>query len=295
VTEEAAEETTCPVMKYVPIGEQSDDAIVHNIKYFISQTEAYIKNVAQKKKPHVPRACIASDGETEIWRKGANVPNEEGWVVEPVQTHVPIAEAVDTPNYLKMFRAEDGSEVRDGQKFYTFNTPKTTLPAIEVLKTDLNKESWTDGDLSLANCDVRWSANARGPVRSGFKDKVHPTEVFEESHPISIEEEWKPPLFMLGPRTWVTKGQKHDDLFHETTPLATKFETLIRNGIDLPPITVSEEYHEPPFHPTEEKTPKMKKHRFNTVFPSERVKLGRTDSETVKNRPPNLPPIKPAF
>jgi hypothetical protein len=292
-SEESAEEELLPVFKYVPINQELLDSPPHDLRYFVSQNDAYIQRLSQTRKP-APRGCVASDGETEIWLKSAEIPQEPGWVVEPVQPYMPIAEAVGTLNYQRMFRVENGTEIRNGQKFYSFRTPKTVLPPVEALKSDINKESWQDGDLALANCDQRWMSNARGPIRSTFADKVHPRDTFGEFHPLTVDEEWKPAVGLLGPRAHSTKGVRHSGGFHGNNPPALKFDCFVRTMRDPPPLTVGEEYHDPLLRPREEDLPKEKKGRFTTVFAT-KVKLGNTDSMTVKNTPPTFPPIKPGF
>jgi hypothetical protein len=295
MSEEATEEEVLPDIQYATIKTEAMESPPHGLAYFVARNSDHIAALSKRRK-RLPAGCIASDGETEIWTDKDKIPHEPGWIIEPAVPYFPLAQAVGPLQYPKLFRIEDGTEIRGDKKFYSFSTPRTTLPPMEVLRVDKNNESWQDGDRPLATCDVRWMSNCRGPVRSTFADKVHPKDEFNEWHPLKIEEPWKPPIEGLGPTVWATRPVRHvDDVFHEDFPEAKKCDSLLRHYKEVPPLTVQEEYHDPILHPKDDMTPRMKKKRFNAVFPSSRVKLGATDSTTVRTRPQNLPPIQPAF
>jgi hypothetical protein len=285
-SEETVEEDALPPIKYIAINQELIDDPPHGLQYFEAQNDRYIRKLAERRKS-LPRGCIASDGETEIWRAGSAIPREPGWIIEPATPYMPLAQSVGPLNYQKLFRTEDGSEVRNGQRFYGFSSPASVLAPIERLKADVTGESWRDGDLALANCDLRWMAGTRGPVRSGFQDSVHPREAFGEFHPLAADGAWQPPLEGTGPKEYVLP-LKPPGVFHPDHPPAGKFDSLRPDGVDAPPLAVLEEYHDPvAFGRIEGKAPKRKQ-RFSAVFPTSKVQLGATDSMTVKQRSPTF-------
>jgi hypothetical protein len=214
-----------------------------------------------------PRGCIASDGETEIWRADC-VPSEPGWIVEEVEPYVPLGE------YLERQKRVTGGVSR-------FLTRGSSLAPIESLKADVNRDSWADGDLSLANCDVRWLREARGPIDAKFAATVHPVGEFGEFHPLTVDEEWRPPVAGFGGKSFETQSCTHQGLFHENVPPAAKYDPLMWQGDEVRPLAATEGYQVV----MEREEVKVKKPRFSAVFPTMRVKKGGTDSMTVRNAP----------
>jgi hypothetical protein len=185
--------------------------------------------------------------------------------------------------------------MRGSARFYSYRTAKTHFTAPEQLKTDQNHESWVDGDLSLANCDQRWMACTRGPIRTTFNPDVHPTGPFQEFHPISVDEEWRPPLQGIGPKVFLARGIRHSRCFRTMSPPAMKHDCFIRTETDPPPLTVQEEYHDPEITIKDAFRLRPSQKRFSAVFPNHRVRKGSTDSMTVRNLTPTFPPTPTGF
>jgi hypothetical protein len=288
--EDTEEEEPLPVLEYLPVVEERSVAPPKGWAHYRLEHAAQVRR-ARTRCAHVPRECVAADGEVEIWR---NPPDPDalaadGWIVERPLPHVPLAESVGIACYGKLFRQTDGTEVRGSRPFYGFASPKSTLPTPEQLKTDQLKESWQDGDKSLANTDLHWMANTRGPVRSSFVPDVHPKDEFEEFHPIAIEEEWRPPLLEGAPRAYATVGVRGRQLFSSVIPPATKWDCFVRTDHDEPPLAVQEEYHDPEVVIKTKRPPTRGHQRFSSVFPNHKSKKGTSDSMTVRALTPTFP------
>jgi hypothetical protein len=282
-------EEAAPSFVYLPVNEQREATPPRGWDHFSVVHQAQIKRSHDRRR-WPPRECVASDGEVEIWK---NPPDPvaldgNGWVLERPVPYIPIAEAVDMQNYLKQFRITDGSEVRGSSKFYSFNTPKTTLPPVTQLKTDQNKESWKDGDLSLATGEQRWLSNVRGPIRSAFTPDVHPRDVFEVIRPITLEEPWKPPIHGTGPRSYAIPGVAGRRVFCADIPPGKKNDCLLRNSHEEPAIRIQEEYRDPPVIDKLLPPPTRGHKRFHSVFPNSPPKKGATDSHTVRRLRPTF-------
>jgi hypothetical protein len=283
--EQVEEEPSEPVLRYCPVVLDVVRAPLKGWDFYNAQHDEQIR---RRQRVTQPRACIARDDETEIWRN----PTPEqidgnGWRTENAVPHVPLAEAVGPMNYPKLLRAAEKAP----STFCSFKTPKSVLPTMEQLKADKNNGPWDGSDLWLATCDARWIANARGPVRSGFQPDVHPREVFEENRPMSIEENWQPPLDGTGPKVFVVRAVKHGRYFRTVAPLAKKQDCLLRATREPPPLSVQEPFYESQRPIRDEVRPKQLQARFNTVFPNDRTRKGDTDSVTVRNLPPTFPPV----
>jgi hypothetical protein len=290
-TDETEEEESFPILEYLGVCEEHEEPPPRGWDHYNILHEREIRKIRKRRGSMPPRECIASDGEVEIWR---NPPNPKelakgGWIVEKPEDYLPLAQAVGVHNYGKMFRQTDGTEIRGEKRFYSFRTPQTMMSSVEQLKTDQNKESWQDGDLSLANTDLRWLANVRGPIRSGFTPEVRPRGEFEKFRPIAIEEQWKPPLNGTGPRTYVLRAITGRGEFRQNIPPATKYECFIRGQHDEPPLSVQEEYQNPKVLDLIGKPPIRGNQRFSAVFPDRQTKPGTTDSMTVRKLAPTFP------
>jgi hypothetical protein len=294
--EDTEEEEIEPEFKYVPVSTDVVETPAKGWQHCDEQHKAAIRWIREQRPLLYPCECIAADDHIEIWRLPTNHRlRTSGWQVLSPEPYVPLAQSVGPFNYPKMLRSEDPTAMRGSARFYSYRTPKTRLTAPEQLKTDQNQESWVDGDLSLANCDQRWMACTRGPVRTGFNPKVHPTGPFQEFHPISVDEEWKPPLGGTGPKVFLTSGVPHPRCFKTVSPPAMKHDCFIRTETDPPPLTVQEEYHDPEITIKDAFKLKQSQKRFAAVFPNHRVKKGCTDSMTVRNLAPTFPPTATFF
>jgi hypothetical protein len=290
-SDETEEEEAIPVFEYQPVAVEYEVTPPRGWEHYNLRHQEQIQKIRERRGPLLPRQCIASDGEVEIWRDPPDPEAlaKDGWIVERPEEYMPLAQAVGPNNYPKMFRQSNGTEIRGEKPFYAYKTPKTEMAPPEQLKADVNKESWQDGDKSLANCDLRWMANVRGPIKSSFTPAVHPTDTFEEFHPISIEEEWRPPIKGTGPRTSVLPVVPGRDVFHQDVPPASKFDCFVRTQKDNPPLTVQEEYQNPPVQPLIGKPPTRGHQRFTAVFPQLPTRKGATDSMTVRKLRPTFP------
>jgi hypothetical protein len=282
--DETEEEEAIPVFEYQPVCLEDNEPPPRGSDQYNLVHEEQIRKIRERRGPARPRECIASDGEVEIWRNppdpGALAGN--GWIVESPEEYMPLAQAVGPVHFGKVFRETNGCEVRGSQPFYSFSTPKTVMPTVVQLKTDQNKESWRDGDQSLATCEVRWMTSTRGPIRSSFDPNIRQKDDLAQFHPISIEEEWKPPLDGTGPRTYVVQEKLKRGVFHHDIPPATKLDCLVREQRQAPPLTVEEEFHEHHIVPLIGKPPTRGNRPFGAVFPDHPTKKGATDSMTVR-------------
>lgn len=283
-------------LKYIPINQDIIDSPPHDVEYFVKRNVTHIEELQRKNAKKRGLVEQSEDGEVEIWSTNdVGTLKERGWSVENPEPYMPLAQAVGTEEYKKGMRQEDGTEVKNGKKFYSFKNPHTVFDPIEQLKADRNAESWKDGDLSLANVGDRWMKNARGPVTSSYTPKVHPKDYFDLPDPISIQEEWKQPCLPGQGSEYVEKLNNHKPRFMPVVAPPTKFEPLLAGESDPEPLTVLEEY-KPPLAEVrrDEYIPKTKK-RFSAVFPNEKLKKGSTDSLAVRKIVPTFPPIKPGF
>ena len=265
------EEEPIPVFTYQPVCEEKPEESPRGLAYYVAQNEKYIKNLEQKNKEKRQGLVEASaDGETEIWRTNdPNSLNEKGWSCETVQPYVPLAQAVDVRAYTKMMRAEDGSEVKDGRRFCTYNYKTTWLPPIEQLKADQNRDPWTNGDLSLATAE----SHCHSPISS---------EVRARDNPLSSEE---------GP--WAVPPQPGaNELCHTGNGAPWKASTQggTRSFAARKPHCPSQIKA----HLTRDDfRPKKGQTRLASVLPERKKVPSGTDSARARKPPPTLPTRKP--
>jgi hypothetical protein len=278
-----------PALEYCPVSEEHEVPRLCGWRHLDLIHDAQIEQIsARRRRP--PRACIASDGDSEIWRSPPDPEAlaRDGWVVERPVPHIPLAEAVGPFRYGKSLRPPDGAEARGGSRFYSFSTPKTVLPSVVELKADRNRESWAFGDAPLATADAQWLGPSRGPVRSTFAAKLHPVDEFGEFHPLTLDEEWRPPIDGARPRGYATDGVGGRPLFRAVIPLARRGDCLARDERDGPPLCIQEEWRCPPLVDMLPLPPTRGNLRFTTIFPDNPPKAGDTDSRTARK-------VRPTF
>ena len=236
---------------------------------------------------------------TKKHQKKKEVTYEEWEELNPEQYHS-LAESVGD-GFGKVMRIDDGSEIRNGKRWYTYNSPKTMLTDINQLKANVNNEPWENGDNSMAAFQNRWMDQTRGPISGSFRAKCHPKETFNNETPNTVLDDYVPHVNPLHVKpTYITQGIKHKKIFNAVIAPIPKSDGFSPNDPHLVPISIEEPY-QPPKDLVEIELPetendKMKtrgkeRKRFQTTF-SEPVKKGTTDSLYVKKIVPTFPAPK---
>ncbi|OHT08723.1 hypothetical protein TRFO_04813 [Tritrichomonas foetus] len=292
------EQEELPQLKYIPINHDLIESPPHNVDYFVKKNMDYITQLENKHKHIKGLVETTEDGEVEIWdaSKGGPSPDDPNWSTEKPESHVELARAVGLDYFTKNLRKEDGTEIRNGTKFYCYKSAVSFLPPIEKLKANVNNEPWDNGDKSLASADSRWIKETRGPIYTSYNPCAHPSDsTFTPFKPLSIEEEYKPAKSWVDDRVYETKPVKHLGRFNPVLPQFKKDQNILLGAPDPTPLTVQEEYHDPLLNRDNQPELKPGQKRFRVVFPDCPPKKGSTDSLAVKKVTFTFPPVKPGF
>lgn len=285
-------ETSRDDLVYIPLIPISNECTIKNPKYYTARNLQYISELNKRNKRDKKVVQRSEDGETEIVYCTPEEAQEDGWVVDVPGEFMPLYQQVSGANFSKNMRVEDGTEIRGGKKFYCFRTPRTFLEDKIKIKCDRNREPWTHGDQSLANCTPRLFKHIRGPILSDFKNTLRPMGCFDPNPP-NIRDEYKEKI-NNGP-TYEATAMSHPALFKAFNTPAMKDEDIVTRS----PLKQFLNSEEPYMSPTTSSRNKddneiINKMRFKRVFPP-RTKKGYTDSLYVAKIIPTFPAPKPGF
>lgn len=279
-------------LSYVPVENKDSDSLSKTSDFFHERNTKYIRDLEAKNK--IDRNIMVSeDGEYEIIccdKMDIRKFEKNGFIIEETESYIPLAERVTDRAISKMLREENGSEIRNGQKFYNFKTPKTSLTDKRILKTDVNRDPWTHKYMeSLANCQRRLFDTIRGPLSSEFNNYSRPGTILDsDSRSIYLDEDYNDKI--NNDRVYAASAIKHPKQFLSFFTPALKEQEMIKTNVPPRPISVQEPYSTPRDLKFREEVPGVinRKKRFNTMYRSP-LKKGATDSLFVAKISPVLP------
>ena len=285
-------------LEYVPLKMSPREPCNRDLNYYVTRNIETIRMLEQKRKVDPNIITSADDGETMVVNKGEPIP--EGYVAEEPEPFESLAEMTKGPKFQKLFRAENGTEIRGGHKFYCYNSPKTVLGETKDLKVDVNHDPWDKGDMPLANAETRHFNNIRGPIYTDY-DTVLKEGGYFDPYPGNVNDTYndkinRDPVFL-------TKAMAHPERFGTIVVPAGKNEELLGRTTLPPTLQISEKFvsaEERARQRTREenafvaKMEKEGKRRFNTLFKPQ-LKKGTTDSAYVAKIVPTFPSPKPTF
>lgn len=309
-----------PVFTYVPVSHNAPEAPVHDLEYYETLNKQYIADLDRRIPKTKGLINVADDGESEIWdtsvlsnsRAGtalssvydgrsictaSSVTNgddisasviDNDWEIVHPEDFRSLASEASTRVFVSRLREENGSEVKNGKPFYYFRSPKSAMSRREDLLVDVNQEPWTDGDLSLANCNQRWLKQARGEVLSNFKNVAPEQELFNVPVYQSQIDKYRPKT-TIEKRNYVAKPMKHKKRFYGVISPINKNEPIRKGQIETPPLTLEEPYVDR----VKKKSSEIQgKPRFENIYRTP-LRKGETDSLAVRKIQENtLPKIK---
>lgn len=284
-------EEPTPVFKYIPLNQELIDDPPKDYKYYAKKNRARIKKI-ERSRPKTA-GLIKKTGDVELWAvKDESIIQEEGYVLEKPEVYEPLASRASDRVYFSNMREENGTEIKNGERFSSMLARYSALEPIEELKTDKNFVPWGNRDSSLANADTQWLATTRGPDLSDFRNVVAPKDTFNQPDFMPTEYHDRPST--TNP-DFLTKGIKHRKKFNRVVTPVKKNEPLCKNKIEPLPLTVLEPYKDFSTDKTRKKTVTRGKQRFKNVFPETIAQEGESDSPTVRRFKPNIPRIIQGF
>lgn len=311
-----------PQFKYTPINQDKIDVPVHDLKYYDQINKNYIIELDRKIPKKKGLINIADDGESEIWEASVasskwtnsrattalgsftpSIPesssiaqtdaneistvddlNSDWEIVEP-EDFKSLASEASMNTFVKRLREENGSEVRNGQPFYYYRSPKSAMSKREKLLVDVNQEPWTDKDLSLAMSDQRWLKESRGEILSDFKTIIPEQDLFNVPLYQSQEDKYRPKS-TFEKRNYVAKPMKHTKRFYGVVTPVKKNEPIRKGQIERPPLTLEEPYVD---HVKKQSNQIQGKPRFENIYRTP-IRKGDSDSLTVRKIQTNALP-----
>lgn len=293
-----------PQFIYTPIFDSSrkDDTPPRDLKYYETRNKQYINELDRHNVQPRGLLQVTDDGEYEIWQSPSQSRaqsqyqdrasyfsmDDNDWELYEPEDFKSLAYEASSVGYFSKLRNDEGLELRNGQKFYSYRSPKSVLSKREQLKIDVNGEPWTNGDLSLANCDKRWLEATRGQVYSDFKTVGKGQDVFGDPMFQSLEDKYRP-YTTLDKRNYVATAMPHKKRFYGVIAPISKNDPIRIGQHEKPSLAIEEPYKDPV-----KKYPQKVPGRpvFTTMYKAS-VPKGGTDSLAVRKITENrLPKIK---
>ncbi|EAY10937.1 hypothetical protein TVAG_260230 [Trichomonas vaginalis G3] len=276
-------------LNYVPLKKETVEVKDHTLEYYQQKNMETIRMLEEKNR--VQKAIISGvdDDDTLIVKDGKTEIPPNFYPDKP-EPYVSLAATTSGPALAKMFRQEDGTEIRDGVKFNNYANTKTYLQDPISLKVDVNHDPWDKGDKPLCTGAERLFADVRGPLYDQYNPVCKPGGYFSQQKSIFIDEEYNDKK--SNKPEYITKGINHSQKFNAVVAPAGKNEEILGRTVAPGTLNIQE-----PWQPQDSNVKNndlANKPRFNTMFKAP-IKKGTTDSAYVAKLVPTFPTPKPGF